>query len=398
YGWAGGAPTGRHAAPGPAGGPGVPEPGRPADDTGPAGFPDRPAITTWQQLASGDSLLVQDEQAVLAAGVVLLVLLSVASVAVLAGGRMAEHTRRTGLIKAVGGSPTFVAATLLVENLWLALAAAAVGLAAGWLAAPVFTSPGVNLVGTPGPPSFTFTMVGEVVGLAVLVALIATVVPAVRAARTSTVVALADAARPPRRRAALIAVSRRLPVPLLLGLRLVARRPRRALLSAASIAVTTTGVVTVLTFRATAGTLGITMTNGLSDPVVNRDEQMLTAITVVLGALALLNAVCCAWATVLDARGASALSRALGASPRQVGAGVAAAQVIPAVPGILVGLPLGLELFAAAGHIKTPTFPPAWWLVAAVVGMLVAVAALAGIPARIGPRRSVGEILQSEMA
>jgi len=369
-----------------------------AAGSGPGGFPDTPAFTTWQQLASGDGLLVQDEQAVLAAGVVLLVLLSVASVAVLAGGRMAEHTRRTGLIKAVGGSPAFVAATLLVENLLLAVAAATVGLVVGWLAAPLFTSPGVNLIGTPGPPSFTLTMVGEVVGLAVLVALVATVVPAVRAARTSTVGALADAARPPRRRAVLIAVSKRLPVPLLLGLRLVARRPRRALLSAASIAVTTTGIVTVLTFRATAGTLGVTMTHGLSDPVVNRDEQMLTAITVVLVGLALLNAICCAWATVLDARGASALSRALGASPRQAAAGVAAAQVIPAVPGVLVGIPLGLGLFAAASHVKTLTFPPAWWLVAAVVGILVVVAALAGIPARIGPRRSVGEILQSEAA
>src|SRR5690348_6850320 len=72
--------------------------------------------------------------------------------------------------------------------------------------------------------------------VALAVALAATLVPAIRAARTSTVSALADAARPPRRRPALIALSARLPVPLLLGLRLVARRPRRALLGAASIA------------------------------------------------------------------------------------------------------------------------------------------------------------------
>ena len=32
-------------------------------------------------------------------------LLAIASVAVLAGGRMAEHTRRVGLLKAVGGTP-----------------------------------------------------------------------------------------------------------------------------------------------------------------------------------------------------------------------------------------------------------------------------------------------------
>jgi len=41
---------------------------------------------------------------------------------VLAGGRMAEHTRRTGLLKAAGGGPGLVAGVLLAENLVLALA------------------------------------------------------------------------------------------------------------------------------------------------------------------------------------------------------------------------------------------------------------------------------------
>ena len=167
-------------------------------------------------------------------------LLAVASVAVLVGGRMAEQTRRVGLLKAVGGTPGLVAAALLAENLVLALLAAAAGLAAGWLAAPLLTNPGAALVGTPGAPSLTAPRRAGG-GVALAVALAATLVPAIRAARTSTVSALADAARPPRRRARLIAISARLPVPLLLGLRLVARRPRRALLSAASIAVTVTG-------------------------------------------------------------------------------------------------------------------------------------------------------------
>ena len=45
---------------------------------------------------------------------------------------------------------------------------------------------------------------------------------AVRAARTSTVQALADSVRRPRRTRWLIALSTRLPVPLLLGLRVIA--------------------------------------------------------------------------------------------------------------------------------------------------------------------------------
>ena len=73
-------------------------------------------------------------------------------------------------------------------------------------------------------------------------------------------------------------------------------------------------------------------------------------LTVVLLGLAALNAICAAWATVLDTARASALARALGASPGQVTAAIAAAQVLPAVPGVLLGIPLGIELFAVAAQ------------------------------------------------
>ncbi|HEY2693435.1 MAG TPA: FtsX-like permease family protein [Streptosporangiaceae bacterium] len=353
-------------------------------------------LTPWQGIAAADGLLVQDEQQVLSPGAWLAGLLALASVAVLAGGRMAEHTRRVGLLKAVGGTPGLVTVVLLAENVVLALLAAAAGLAIGWLAAPLITSPGAGLVGTPGAPSLTLPIVAEVLAVALVVALAATLVSAIRAARTSTVSALANAARLPRRRPRLIALSARLPVPLLLGLRLVARRPRRALLSAASIAVTVTGIVAVLAFHTTVNLRTSGTAHGLGNPVVDRDEQMLQVLTVVLIALAVLNAVFTAWATVLDARRASALARALGATPRQVSAGISAAQVIPALPGALLGIPLGLGLFKVASHVSA--VPPTWWLAAAVLGTLVAVAGLTSIPARIGGRRPVAEVLQAELA
>jgi putative ABC transport system permease protein len=357
-------------------------------------------LNSWAGIQAADGLLVRDEQQVLSPGAWLACLLAVASVAVLAGGRMAEQTRRVGLLKAVGSTPGLVAAVLLAENLILALAAAAAGLAIGFLAAPLITSPGAGLVGTPGAPSLTLPTAGLVVAVALAVALAATFVPAVRAARTSTVSALADAARPPRRRARLIALSTRLPVPLLLGLRLTARRPRRAVLSAASIAVTMTGIVAVLTFHASADRKAFGGSDGLGNPVYSRDEQMLAVLTVVLVALAVLNAIVTAWATVLDARHPSALARALGATPQQVSAGMSAAQALPALPGALLGIPLGIALFAAANGAGTRvlTIPPAWWLATALLGTLVAVAGLTAIPARIGARRPAAAILQSELA
>jgi putative ABC transport system permease protein len=355
------------------------------------------SVNTWQDISSASGQLVQDQQGVLRVGALLAVLLAVASVAVLAGGRMAERTRRVGLLKAVGSTPGLVAAVLVTENLALALAAAAAGLVIGWATAPLITNPGAGLVGTAGAPSITPTTIGLTIAVALAVALASSLVPAIRAARSSTVRALADSPRSPRRRAALIALSARLPVPLLLGIRMTARRMRRAVLGAASIAVTTAGITAVLTFRATVDHDLGPGASQIGDPVVTRDTQMLVVITIVLVALAVLNAVCAAWATVQDSRRSAALARALGASPRQVSAGVAWAQVLPAIPGALLGIPLGIGLFKATDH-GLMTIPPVWWLAPAVLAILVAVAAMASIPALIGARIPASQVLQSESA
>jgi len=354
-----------------------------------------PQLTSWQSISNADGLLVADEQSVLHVGSWLAALLALASVAVLAGGRMAEQTRRVGLLKAAGGSPGLVSAVLLAEHLILALAAAAAGLLVGWLSASPLASPGAGLLGAPGAASLTPSIVVDVVLVALAVALAATLVPAVRAARTSTVSALADTARTPRRRARLIGLSSRLPVPLLIALRLVARRPRRVLLAMASITITVTGIVAVLaahaTFDAGPGT-------GLGNPVADRDSEVMLVLTIVLLILAAVNAVFTAWATVLDARHTSAVSRAMGATPQQLTAGLAAAQMLPALPALVVGIPLGIGLFKFANSGGALTVPPAWWLALVVIGTLLLVGGLTAIPARLGAHRPISGILQAELA
>src|SRR6266511_2162698 len=158
----------------------------------------------------------------------------------------------------------------------------------------------------------TMSTAGLVTAVALGVAVVATVVPAVRGARSSTVSALADAARPPRRTGWLIALSARLPVPLLLALRVAARRPRRVMLAVVSIAVTVSGIY------------------------------------ILLVSLAAGNAIVITWATVLDNRHSSALARALGATPGEVSAALAAAQVLPSLVGAILGVfPGGFALFYA---------------------------------------------------
>jgi hypothetical protein len=263
-----------------------------ADGSGPSSGT---AVLTSRQIEYADNDLVSVAQQVLTPGSWLAIALAIASVAVLAGGRMAEQTRRVGRLK---------------------------------------------------------------------------------------------------RRAALIAISARLPAPLLIGLRIIARRPRRAALAAAS---TVTGIVAVM-----AAHRGYDVASGrfdwfagLSDPVSGRVSQVMAVLTVVLVTLAAVNAVITGWSTAMEARQSLALMRALGGTPQQVSAGLAAAQVLPALPGAIIGIPLGIALFAVANGTGGLTVPPLAWLVGVVVGTVAVVAALTAVPASLGARQPAAPVLRS---
>jgi ABC-type lipoprotein release transport system permease subunit len=355
-----------------------------------ASEPPPTTLQAWQDIREASANLVKNQRRGLMTGSWLLALLAVASVAVLVGGRMADQIRRVGLLKAVGGTPRLVAAVLLAEYVVVALLAAAAGLAVGWLTAPLITEASAGLLGSAGARTVTLSTVGLVTAVALGVAVVATFVPAVRAARTSTVLALADSARAPRRTAWLIAISARMPVSLLLGLRMVARRPRRTALGVASIAITVSGLVAALAAHAD-------IVDGSNAARADRLNQVLLVITITLVTLAAVNAIFITWATALDAKRSSALARALGATPQQVSAGLSAAQVLPALAGAILGIPGGVALIAAVDPDST-TMPPLWQLLAVVPGTILVVAGLTDIPARISARRPVAEILQSELA
>ena len=182
-------------------------------------------------------------------------------------------------------------------------------------------------------------------------------------------------------------------MPLLLGLRLAARRPRRAVLATLSIAITVSGIVAALAAHADLGESGASA----SDPArTERLNQVLLIITITLVALAAVNAIVVTWATALDARHASAVARALGATPNQVSAGLSSAQLLPALVGALFGIPGGIALIAAVGD--SVTLPPAWQLIAVVPVTVLVVAGLTAVPALLGARRPVAATLQSELA
>jgi putative ABC transport system permease protein len=353
-------------------------------------------LQDWQGIRADDSTTIASEQQLLEMGSALLAMIAVAGIAVLVGGRMAEQTRRVGLLKAVGATPKLVATVLMAENLALATAGMVAGVATGRIIAPALTNAGSSLLGSAAVPALTLTTVILATTLAVMVAAAATLPPALNGARTSTLRALNDPARPPQRHPGLIELSSPLPVPLLLAVRLIARRPRRALLAIASVTIAVATFIATLMMRHTT-VLGAQLAGNLlasaKQDSLDHIGNTLSAILLVVGAINLLFTTS---ATVLDAQRPMALARALGATPRQVTAGLASAQLVPTLIAAVLGFPIGLFLYLAAGGNPTQANPPIMLLLAVIPGTLIAVAALTTIPARLGANRPVVEVLRAD--
>ncbi|MFC5746392.1 FtsX-like permease family protein [Actinomadura rugatobispora] len=359
-------------------------------------------VRSWQDMGAYATAELRRANGALLIGAWALALLAAMSVALLVGGRLAEQGRRVGLLKVAGATPALVAAVLLAEHLAVAVAATAVGVLGGWAAAPLLTGPITGLLdaGTPAPTPGTAL---AVLAVAVGVTAAATAVPALRGARISTVRALADPVRGPGRRSRLAAAASGLPVPLLIGTRIAARRPRRTVLAGLSMAVTVAMVVAALVMsrdvaRRNTVLLGPDFVPGAGNPVTERVSQIVLVLSLAMVALAAVNAVLTAWTTSLDNLRAAALTRALGATPRQVTAGLAAAQLVPAAVAAVGGVPLGLLVYAAAriaAGSTSRTEVPVLALAATVPVTLAAVALLTAVPVRYGATRPVAGLLEA---
>ncbi|MGI5148745.1 FtsX-like permease family protein [Plantactinospora sp. CA-294935] len=364
-----------------------------ADPAASTTYPVGDQLTTWQAIGHLNGRLYSDARIALLVGSWLLSGLALAGVAGIVAGRIIGQRRRVGLLKAVGAGPAMIAAVHLAEYLVIGLAAAATGLAAGWFAAPVVIRPSAGLIGSVNTQPPALRTVIAVTALALTIAVAATLVPVVRAAATSTVHALADAATPPRRRRWRIWLSRQLPTALLIGVRINARRPRRARLVTVNTLITMTALVAILMVNTRVVHFDLGYTE-LANPRWERGEQATLVLTVVLCTLAFINAVVSTWTAVLDARQPLAVARTLGATPAQAGVGLAVAQLLPAIPGVAVGIPAGIGLvtFVSLGEVQ---YPPGSWLLATALGVLLAIAALTAIPAMVATRRPVVDTLRS---
>jgi putative ABC transport system permease protein len=125
------------------------------------------------------------------------------------------------------------------------------------------------------------------------------------------------------------------------------------------------------------------------------ENRLVWGSPVMLVTLAALNAIF-TWATVLDARRASALMRAHGARVRQVSRGWRWPRSSPRCWELLLAFRWASACSRWRPGGNGGGTPDVLWLVAAAFGTLTVLGGLTSVPACIDSRRSIVEVLQSE--
>jgi putative ABC transport system permease protein len=367
------------------------------------------SLETWHQRRADSHSDIDILAGTLFAAGVLVGLLTVATAAVIVAGRMAAQTRQIGTLKAVGVTPRQVVLALLVENLALAGLATLVGLAAGRVVAPRLAEASQTVLGQPETPALTWGRVAIVAGVAAAVVVLATVRPAVRGLRHSTVRSLASGARPPRRpgHMARWAATPGLPLVGVLGLRSAWRRPGRLLTNAVGLSLAVAMIVVAAGLRpslarldaasATSASPGEALSAAAVDSLYEQVRTIVLGTAGLLLVLATINALIIAALAARDSARNHATLRAVGATPRQTTATLVVSQLGASLLAVVVGLPLGLGLWSLMDGGDLPPVPvPTTTLLAIAAIVPLVFAALVTLPARLWAHRPPARALTYE--
>lgn len=176
--------------------------------------------------------------------------------------RVLAQARQIGLLKAVGVTPLGVVGTFLVQHLIIALVAALGGVGVGLAVAPLFLRRLANALQTTATPVWNaeiLLIAAVIVVSAMVVVTLATVVPALRAGRQTTVRTLTGGVAPTSgvvgsgrgSRLARLAARLHLPLVVQLGLKDTFTRPGRAALTIGALTISLVTIIFSLGAQAT---------------------------------------------------------------------------------------------------------------------------------------------------
>ena len=361
-----------------------------------------PQADTWQDQKGDATADYQELAARLAALAVFVVGLTIATAAILVAGRMAAQIRQVGTLKAVGVTPGQVTGVLLVEYLTVAFLATAVGVVAGTRLTPLLArlTRALSVYGAQTPP-IIWPRAAIVLAVALSVVLVATVRPALRGVRRSTLHSLSSNTRPPHGAGRLIRALARLPLPLPigLGLRSATRRPGRFVANTFGLTIGIAMVIAGLALRAGVETFG---RRGLSldvpDPfslaaaTANLDRLSTLGFTIAafLIDLAVINAIIAAVFSAQDSARNHAILRTLGTTPGQTVTAFLVAHLAACLLACAFGIPLGIALYnAIQGETLDPIELTSFTYIATTLIALLLYAAIALTAARLLARRPI---------
>jgi ABC-type antimicrobial peptide transport system permease subunit len=382
----------------------------------PAGFvaarhadPDRLTLQTARDIRADVTVVLRvvSELVLTASG--LLCLLAGCGVAVLLAAQLGARMRQVGALQAIGATPGQVVLVTVVEHLAVAVLAAGVGLAAGIPLAAWFGHRASAWLGLPDASGLSWPGALAVLAVAVGAVLLASAVPAWRALRKAPFAA-AGVSQPRRAsRLSRLAVAVYLPLPAVLAVRSLARRPARAALTVCSFAVAvsmgTVGLILDAVARhleALPGEPADQLVDGANRALLAQIHLLVGLLAALFAVLGLVNLLLVSAVAARDAARDQATLRAVGLTPGQAVASLTVAQMITAVVGTALGIPAGTALFRAFSSGEGTPDPGAPSALTPTGTVLLAATALvfagllAAIPAGAAGRRPPGPPMRAD--
>jgi putative ABC transport system permease protein len=352
---------------------------------------------------------------------VLMLIAAVMLVVTLLGSRLLGEARELILLQVAGATPARLATLIAVEHALLAVVGVLAGALIARVVAPRMADSAATVFGSVSP-DFAAADVVRVGVTAVACTAVVSAVAGLRAGRRSmTVIARGGSGRVHRSRVVSITLLASSWATLVLGLKDVATRRGRALVTVLTVTLAVTMGVTVVAVAAeelettdpAASPAATTVTEIPADPadipnlpslpsavsgeVTGRIADLVTTMQVLLGGVAVVTLLAAAAMTLQERFRELGTLHALGATPGQLAGASALSQGLLGLIGAMLGIPLGLGLYS--GFVETSgieTSAPPGAVGAVAIAAVAVAAAAAAIPALILQRHPTSEALAAE--
>jgi ABC-type antimicrobial peptide transport system permease subunit len=356
-------------------------------------------VESWQDQQAEAMRETDPFRIVLVAYALLLLVVSVAVIAILIGARAITQQREMSLLRAVGLTPRQVGALFVLEVGSLGIIGILLGFVSGTLLAPRLAAPAASAL--LASPETTANPLHILVAAAIVlpVMLWASYVAARRSTRATVLQGVREgvvAYAPTSRVVRLITWSIG-SLPLMVGLRDLLARRARARWLAIEIGLTAAALVVTLSIRAA---LDANPVVGQISDVPPEFRAMIYMLDGVLAVILLVALFAVAVLSVQERTRDFAVLRSVGFTSRAVTGGFAGTFAGLAFLSAMLAIPVGLllysALFSASDSDSAMVIASFWQLAAIPIVMAVVTAFATGVPARLNNRSGIASAIRQE--